>query len=567
MVYSTLLWNILRAEIIRGDKMPFTKITNAQLNARGATILPNQPTISADALKREFDAPAKEVVAPAFNNLIDELGIASAAADIGATPPTGRTGATVQAVVNSISTDLGVLEVSVGTAIEEAHTHENKELLDTYTQTEANIADAIDKKHTHSNKELLDTYTQLDSELADAVATKHSHTNKSLLDSYTQTNSDISDAVSKKHEHSNKTVLDALSDNSGDLYYNGQPISGGGGGNVNDAYKTITAKGTAFTASGEDNFVINEGSNITITPLTGGQKGITISSSGGGGTSTGDMLMNDYDRTGDVKSASSTGNGIKDYVASQIATLDGTISGTPGASNTLTAFSETDGKVSATFGAISITKSQVSDLGTIPTTLADLTSDSTHRTVTDTEKSTWNAKASTATATTSANGLMSSTDKTKLDSITVPGSLASLTQDVSITSPSGNQVLQYDSSTSKWRNSTINLTITDTYSSTSHDGMSGVAVASAISTKANTNQLDEWFTTTGTDGTVQSNGTVTFSGIDDSVGTNGYRVFCERENVSVTVSSKTGAGTSNMTVVYQTSGATTGDKCYLRIIK
>lgn len=43
-----------------------------------------------------------------------------------------------------------------------------------------------------------------------------------------------------------------------------------------------------------------------------------------------------------------------------------------------------------------------------------ITQDASHRFVTDTEKSTWNGKASTATATTSANGLMSSTDKTKL---------------------------------------------------------------------------------------------------------------------------------------------------------
>ena len=43
--------------------------------------------------------------------------------------------------------------------------------------------------------------------------------------------------------------------------------------------------------------------------------------------------------------------------------------------------------------------------------------DSTHRFVTDTEKSTWNNKASTSVATTVANGLMSSTDKKKLDGI------------------------------------------------------------------------------------------------------------------------------------------------------
>ena len=56
---------------------------------------------------------------------------------------------------------------------------------------------------------------------------------------------------------------------------------------------------------------------------------------------------------------------------------------------------------------------------TVPTALSDLTDDATHRIVTDTEKSTWNAKASTSTATSSANGLMSSTDKSKLDGIRV----------------------------------------------------------------------------------------------------------------------------------------------------
>ena len=54
-------------------------------------------------------------------------------------------------------------------------------------------------------------------------------------------------------------------------------------------------------------------------------------------------------------------------VKSAIDALDGTVSGTAGASKTLTAFSQTNGKVSATFGNISITKSQVSDFPTIPT--------------------------------------------------------------------------------------------------------------------------------------------------------------------------------------------------------
>ena len=46
-----------------------------------------------------------------------------------------------------------------------------------------------------------------------------------------------------------------------------------------------------------------------------------------------------------------------------------------------------------------------------------ITEDATHRFVTDTEKSTWNAKADKTVATTSVNGLMSKEDKTKLDGI------------------------------------------------------------------------------------------------------------------------------------------------------
>lgn len=57
-------------------------------------------------------------------------------------------------------------------------------------------------------------------------------------------------------------------------------------------------------------------------------------------------------------------------VAAALGTLDGSVSGSAGSGKTLTAFSQTDGKVSATFGNISITKSQVSDLGTIGTAAA-----------------------------------------------------------------------------------------------------------------------------------------------------------------------------------------------------
>ena len=48
------------------------------------------------------------------------------------------------------------LKAKVNAAAEGNHSHDNKALLDTYTQTEANLADAVAKKHEHANKEVLD---------------------------------------------------------------------------------------------------------------------------------------------------------------------------------------------------------------------------------------------------------------------------------------------------------------------------------------------------------------------------------------------------------------------------
>lgn len=57
-------------------------------------------------------------------------------------------------------------------------------------------------------------------------------------------------------------------------------------------------------------------------------------------------------------------------VTDKINTLDGSITGSAGTGKTLSAFSQIDGKVSATFSNISITKSQVSDFPTLGTAAA-----------------------------------------------------------------------------------------------------------------------------------------------------------------------------------------------------
>jgi len=383
--------------------MAFTKIESTDLNGVGVIGLPDQPGLSAAAMQAKFEETARSVIVPKHNGLIDELEDTTAAASIGAVAPTGRTGDTVQEILDDIS-----------------------------------------------------------------------------------------------------------------------------------AFDNIESGGTTFTASGSDTFKINAGSNVTITALESPDKGIQISASGGG-SSTGDMLMSEYDSSGTVKSA----GGIPAYVTSQIGSLDGVITGSAGAGKTLTAFSESDGKVTATFDNISITKSQVSDfpsLATVATSglLADLTPDTDHRTVSDTEKSTWNGKSTVSWSQSLSTGQ-------KIATVTINGTPTDVyaptgggggggavdsvngqtgtvvldvddINDVTVSGLANNDALVYDSG---WKNiplSTVALTgsyaslsgkpslatvatsgsyndlsskpsiptVTDTYSGTSSDGMSGKAVKSAI---------------------------------------------------------------------------------------
>ena len=75
------------------------------------------------------------------------------------------------------------------------HSHANKELLDTYAQTEANLADAVAKKHSHS-------FT--DADVEDAISKEHVHANSGILDNLTQ------DVIDNAHTHINKGVLDGI---------------------------------------------------------------------------------------------------------------------------------------------------------------------------------------------------------------------------------------------------------------------------------------------------------------------------------------------------------------------
>ena len=371
-----------RAEITRGKEMAFTKITNVELNSRGATTLPNVPTIGATALKQEFDAPAKQVVAPKFNNLIDELQASTASADLGAVAPTGRTGTTVQGVLNSLSTDLGNVETS-------SHSHSNKAVIDkfaddgtgfTYDGNPVGAVTSVNNKTgavslTASDVGALPDTTSIPANTSDLNNDSNFVSDASYVhtdNNYDATAKGIVDgataAIAAKSTVS-WNQIDTAGTKIAEITIDGvkTDVTASGGGSASDTFKNIVSAGTTFVASGNnDTFKINAGSNVTITALSSPDKGISISATGGG-QSTGDMLMSDYDSQANVKSA----GGIDAYVTAEIGKLDVSDSAVSG--QYVSAVSETDGKISVSR----------TSLPTIPTKVSDLSNDSGYQTAGD----------------------------------------------------------------------------------------------------------------------------------------------------------------------------------------
>ena len=95
-----------------------------------------------------------------------QLAIDSATREISASIVAGSVTATELAAdavttvkIADANVTLAKLSTEVQAAIGKAHEHANKDLLDTYTQTEANLADAVAKKHEHANAGVLDGIT------------------------------------------------------------------------------------------------------------------------------------------------------------------------------------------------------------------------------------------------------------------------------------------------------------------------------------------------------------------------------------------------------------------------
>ena len=214
----------------------------------------------------------------------------------------------------------------------------------------------------------------------------HTHANKELLDSYTQTEADLANAVAKVHEHSNKDVLDGITSDKVNSWDGKE-----------DAFDVLptTKGGTGMNQTSTSNLasaLINSLSTVNSTPK---DADFYVSQHAGGGTTN-----NNYYRR---------------PVSALWAYIKGKISSVLG----LTASAYSGKAATAGTADKAVADNSGNDIETTYATKSEL---STHKGdatihITSAERTAWNAKASTSVATTGANGLMSKTDKAKLDGI------------------------------------------------------------------------------------------------------------------------------------------------------
>lgn len=146
------------------------KLSTYAKDVKALSDTPNDDGLTAAQLKAVFMGAADEEIKTNHNGLIDDLVSkadgSSGADNIGATAVKVGGSETVQGILEELKTEKvdavagkglstndydNTEKANVASNTSARHTHSNKALLDTYTQTEANLADAVTKKHTHAN--------------------------------------------------------------------------------------------------------------------------------------------------------------------------------------------------------------------------------------------------------------------------------------------------------------------------------------------------------------------------------------------------------------------------------
>jgi len=322
-----------------------------------------------------------------------------------------------------------------------------------YTQTELDVLLAAKASITHNHDDRYYLDTEVDGLFNIHNATYdhtelHSHINKALLDTYLQTEANLSDAVSKKHTQNSDTCTTSNTFHIGDgTNDEDKRIVANDATPINQAelrYHIDTQTwqysndGVTFAnigSGGTSSVAMSDLTDVDLTDLANEkilkynsttEKWECVDESGGGGGGTWGSITGTISDQTDLQSAldakSATGHthvitDITDYTAYTLPTATDLILGGVkiGSRITITASvisadvqsdenftstlkSKLDGiasgaevNVQSDWNSIS-GDSLILNKPTIPTALSDLSDDSTHRLVTDTEKSTWNAK-------------------------------------------------------------------------------------------------------------------------------------------------------------------------------
>ena len=161
---DTVLKNELNAEIAK--KAVATDVA-ASVQALEAADTAMQGRLDAiEAQLGDGEGSVTDMIADAKQEAIDAA-VAAAATD--ATNKANTAEGNAKTYADGLNTAMEERMVAVETA---KHTHDNKALLDTYTQTETNLADAVAKKHEHSNAAVLNGITEDKVTLWDTVSSK-----------------------------------------------------------------------------------------------------------------------------------------------------------------------------------------------------------------------------------------------------------------------------------------------------------------------------------------------------------------------------------------------------------
>ena len=169
-----------------------------------------------------------------------------------------------------------------------------------------------------------------------------------------------------------------------------------------------------------------------------------------------------------------------------------------------------------------------------------------------------------------ASAISGKADTSSLANVATSGLYSDLSGTPTIPAAQVNSDWNSNSGVSQILNKPTIPVITNTYSSSSNDGMSGVAVASAVSGKANSSDLDYFITPSVT----QLNDKATFDNLDPSYG---YDLYYDDQGATGNIEPPKYAGTYTKTsgtnagtikLAYDITGGTNGtDKWTLRVLK